>query len=46
MFLAIILFMGIKKLPNMKAYWAKSKKIFYYNKIASLFLWKRFLALL
>ena len=45
-FLAVILYMGMKKLPNMKAYWAKSEKLFYYKEITSLFPRKQFLALL
>ena len=45
-FLAMILYMDMKKLPNMKAYWAKSKKLFYCKEIPSLFSRQRFLALL
>jgi hypothetical protein len=45
-FMAVILYMGMKKLPNMKAYWAKSEEFFYCNVIAGLFTRKRFLALL
>jgi hypothetical protein len=45
-FMAVILYMGMKKLPNMKAYWAKSEEFFYCNVIAGLFMRKRFLALL
>jgi hypothetical protein len=44
-FLATTLYMGMKKLPNVKAYWAKSEDIFYYNVIAGLFTRKRFMAL-
>ena len=45
-FLAMILYMDMKKLPNMKAYWTKSEKLFYDKEIASLFSRQRFLALL
>ena len=38
--------MCMKKLPNMKAYWAKNEKIFYCAKIVGLFTRKRFFALL
>jgi hypothetical protein len=44
-FLAISLYMGMKKLPNVKAYWAKSEEIFYCNVIAGLFTRKRFMTL-
>jgi hypothetical protein len=45
-FLATSLYMGMKKLPNVKAYWAKSEEIFYCNVIAGLFTRKRFTTLM
>jgi hypothetical protein len=45
-FMAVIFYMGMKKLPNIKAYWAKSEEFFYCNVISGLFMRKRFLALL
>jgi hypothetical protein len=45
-FMVVIFYMGMKKLPNMKAYWAKSKDFFYCNVIAGLFIRRRFMALL
>jgi hypothetical protein len=45
-FMAIIFYMEMKKLPNMKAYWAKSEEFFYCNVISGLFTRKTFLALL
>jgi hypothetical protein len=39
------LYMGMKKLPNVKANWAKSKEILYCNVIASLFTRKCFMTL-
>ena len=44
-FWATSLSMGMKKLPNVKANWAKSKEIFYCNVIASLFTRKHFMTL-
>jgi hypothetical protein len=44
-FLAISLYMGMKKQPNVKSYWAKSEKLFYCPVIASLLTQRRFLAL-
>jgi hypothetical protein len=44
-FLATSLYMGMKKLPNVKAYWAKSEDIFYCNVIAGLFTRKHFMTL-
>jgi hypothetical protein len=44
-FLATSLYMTMKKLPNVKAYWAKSEEIFYYNVIVGLFTRKRFMTL-
>jgi hypothetical protein len=45
MFLVMSLYMGMKKLPNVKAYWTKSKEIFYCIIIAGLFTRKRFMTL-
>jgi hypothetical protein len=45
-FMVVIFYMGMKKLPNMKANWAKSEEFFYCNVISGLFTQKRFLALL
>jgi hypothetical protein len=44
-FMACALYMGMKKLPNKKAYWAKSEKVFYCHIIAGLFTRKRYMAL-
>jgi hypothetical protein len=44
-FMACTLYMGMKKLPNVKAYWAKSEEIFYCHVIAGLFTRKCFMAL-
>jgi hypothetical protein len=44
-FFAISLYMGMKKLQNVKAYWAKSEEIFYCNVIAGLFTRKCFMTL-
>jgi hypothetical protein len=44
-FIATNLYMGMKKLPNVKAYWAKSEEIFYCHVIAGLFTRKWFMAL-
>ena len=40
------LYMGMKRLPNMKSFWTKSKKILYYSIILGLFSRQRFFALL
>jgi hypothetical protein len=44
-FMATNLYMGMKKLPNVKAYWAKSEDIFYCHVIAGLFMRERFMVL-
>lgn len=36
-FMACSLYMGMKKLPNVKAYWTKLEEIFYCHVIAGLF---------
>ena len=40
-FLVVILYMGMKRLLNMKSFWAKSKKIFYCSIILGLFTRKK-----
>jgi hypothetical protein len=44
-FLAVSLYMGMNKQPNIKSYWAKSEKLFYCPIIAKLLTQRRFLAL-
>jgi hypothetical protein len=44
-FMATNLYMGMKKLSNVKAYWAKSKTIFYCHVITGLFTKERLMAL-
>jgi hypothetical protein len=44
-FLAVSLYIGMKKQPNVKSYWAKSEKLFYCPVIANLLTQRRFLAL-
>ena len=45
-FLVVIFYMEMKKLPNRKGYWVRSEEFFYCNVITSLFTWKQFLGLL
>jgi hypothetical protein len=44
-FLAVSLYMGMKKQPYVRSYWTKSEKLFYCPVIANLLSQKRFLAL-
>jgi hypothetical protein len=44
-FLAISLYMGMKKQPNVKSYWTKPEKLFYCPEIGSLLTQRLFLAL-
>jgi hypothetical protein len=44
-FISISLYMGMKRLPNVKAYWAKSEPFFYCAVIGGLLTRKRYLAL-
>jgi hypothetical protein len=44
-YISISLYMDMKRLPNVKAYWAKSEPFFYCSVIGGLLTWKRYLAL-
>jgi hypothetical protein len=44
-YFSISFYMGMKRLPNVKAYWAKSEPFFYYGVIGGLLTRKRYLAL-
>jgi hypothetical protein len=44
--MVVIFYMEMKKLRNIKAYWAKSEEFFYCDVISGLFTRKRFLKLL
>jgi hypothetical protein len=44
-FLAVSLYMGMKKKPNVRSYWAKLEPLFYCSVIANLLTQRQFLSL-